>query len=323
MDKQTYRDALAAIAPGPLGYEDWMKVGFAAKAAGLELDDFMAWSRNSPKHDERYTVGQWQGWKADGGITAGTLIALAKEAGWKPGKTPNLLRKANPPMARVDEKLPPLAAQVIDGPVTVADLADMPRWAPVVNKKLHYRWRHSRRECVALARYGGVEVEDEFGGRKVKTLLLPWTTRAGAERYGYPTFILSGDAHCPSNDIMALDCDYKPAADPDGEGERYRDALRLRCFLLAMPVVPSSSGNGFHALARLEPDGFDVGLPSTIPGWKPYLAEDGKTGLYGVAIDLFLPGAKRHIVLQWEKILDLDQTLPVLAAGDLNGLLTG
>ena len=328
LETADYRDALEWIDPAPLDYDSWLGIVFSAKAAGLEQADVLAWSQRSPKHNALYTATRWEIANADGGITAGTIIGLAKQAGWTPlGKAGKRQQRpvsrpvANQAAPGPAKPLPPLYAQPLDGPVTLGDLADMPRWAPTVEKKLHYRWRHSRREGVALARYGGVEVEDDFGKGKVKTLLLPWSTREGVARYGYPTYVMSGDENCPSNDVLVLDCDYKPAADPEGIGREWRDGLRERCADAGMAVIASGSGNGFHAIGRLAPEYFDRGLPSTIGGWKPYLADDGKSAAHGIAVDVFLPGAKRQVLFRWEKATDLNHILPVITGEEVNELL--
>ena len=44
------------------------------------------WSRGSDNYNERVVRAQWRSFKLDGGVTAGTLIYLAREAGWTGGR---------------------------------------------------------------------------------------------------------------------------------------------------------------------------------------------------------------------------------------------
>lgn len=74
--------ALQAIDPG-CDRETWIKVGMAAKAAGLSLEDFTDWSRGAPNFaGERDCAQVWRSF-SDGGIKAGTLFNMAFAAGWK------------------------------------------------------------------------------------------------------------------------------------------------------------------------------------------------------------------------------------------------
>jgi hypothetical protein len=64
--------------------EEWVKVGMAAKAAGLEFDDFHSWSE--PAHNypgEKDCRAAWNSFKEDGPITASTLYRSALAQGWK------------------------------------------------------------------------------------------------------------------------------------------------------------------------------------------------------------------------------------------------
>ena len=65
--------------------EEWVKVGMAAKAAGLTLDDFTAWSSTAPSFSSPKDCAQvWRSFREDGGIQAGTLFMMAIQAGWRP-----------------------------------------------------------------------------------------------------------------------------------------------------------------------------------------------------------------------------------------------
>lgn len=84
-EQERYRDALRAIPCAQLDYSDWTKVGMACKAAGLPCEEWELWCATDT---DRYKPGEcarkWDGFTAEqaGGITAGSLIHMAKEHGW-------------------------------------------------------------------------------------------------------------------------------------------------------------------------------------------------------------------------------------------------
>jgi hypothetical protein len=81
------RHALHALDPGA-NRESWIRIGMAAKAAGLPVDEFINWSRPAANFvNEQDCRTQWDSFK-DGPVSAGTLFHLAFDAGWKdPAKT--------------------------------------------------------------------------------------------------------------------------------------------------------------------------------------------------------------------------------------------
>lgn len=76
------REALQAIDAG-CERETWVRVGMAAQAAGLDFEDFDRWSAGGSNYGgERDTRSVWKSFKPGGGISAATLFAMAREAGW-------------------------------------------------------------------------------------------------------------------------------------------------------------------------------------------------------------------------------------------------
>jgi hypothetical protein len=76
--------ALNAIDPG-CEREVWVRVGMAAKAAGISFEDFDRWS----SHGENYKGPRdvqtfWRNTDAQGGVGRETLFHFALESGWKP-----------------------------------------------------------------------------------------------------------------------------------------------------------------------------------------------------------------------------------------------
>lgn len=77
---------LTVIDPDSLSYEDWVKVGMALKGTcgedGLELWD--EWSRHGSRRKNNECTVRWKTFKEDGPVGFGTLLFMAKEAGWRP-----------------------------------------------------------------------------------------------------------------------------------------------------------------------------------------------------------------------------------------------
>lgn len=63
--------------------ERWVRIGMAAKAAGLQFEDFLNWSKDGENYlNEKDCRSAWKSFK-DGAIKGATLFHLAKENGWK------------------------------------------------------------------------------------------------------------------------------------------------------------------------------------------------------------------------------------------------
>lgn len=77
------------IDPAQLDYSTWLAVGMALKDAGYTAADWDAWSRRDP---DRYHPGEcfrkWGSFKGSSNpVTAGTLVALARDHGWVPERS--------------------------------------------------------------------------------------------------------------------------------------------------------------------------------------------------------------------------------------------
>ena len=77
---------LTVIDPDSLSYEDWVKIGMSLKSTcsddGLELWD--EWSRHGSRRKNNECSSRWKTFKDDGPVGFGTLLFMAKEAGWRP-----------------------------------------------------------------------------------------------------------------------------------------------------------------------------------------------------------------------------------------------
>ncbi|ALX13204.1 DNA primase [Burkholderia cepacia JBK9] len=75
--------ALRSLDPG-VGRDKWIRIAMAARAAGLDEEDFRAWSASGANYggaNECRIV--WRSIKVDGAITANTLFYEARKAGWQ------------------------------------------------------------------------------------------------------------------------------------------------------------------------------------------------------------------------------------------------
>jgi hypothetical protein len=85
-DTERARDALNAIDAG-LPYAEWIRIGMAAKAAGVALDDFTAWCRGGSNYtNDRAVRVAWDSFSPSGPVTQATLFAAARDSGWSPDK---------------------------------------------------------------------------------------------------------------------------------------------------------------------------------------------------------------------------------------------
>jgi len=77
---------LTIIDPDSLSYEDWVKAGMALKSTcgedGLELWD--EWSAGGSRRKNDECKSRWKTFLEDGPVGFGTLLFMAKEAGWRP-----------------------------------------------------------------------------------------------------------------------------------------------------------------------------------------------------------------------------------------------
>ncbi len=79
------RDALYSLDPG-CPRDEWVKHGMAAKAAGLDFDDFHQWSAGGGNFQgEAECRSVWRSIKTEGGVSAASLFRAARDAGWKDG----------------------------------------------------------------------------------------------------------------------------------------------------------------------------------------------------------------------------------------------
>ena len=98
LDLSRARDALQFIPPD-LSREEWVKVGMAAHAAGLQFDDFNVWSAAAGNYSERDARDAWRSFKPGKGVGAGTLFKVAADHGHRKDSAADHGRQTRPAQA--------------------------------------------------------------------------------------------------------------------------------------------------------------------------------------------------------------------------------
>lgn len=84
--KYDITELLNYIDPSFLSYEEWLQVGMGLKEDGYTSNDWDSWSRRDLKrYHEGECLKKWNSFNgAASNITAGTIVQMAKNHGWKP-----------------------------------------------------------------------------------------------------------------------------------------------------------------------------------------------------------------------------------------------
>ncbi len=104
-------DALHSIPPD-LPRDEWVRVGMAAHAAGVDFDTFDAWSAGAGNYNAAASRDVWRSIKPGKGVGAGSLYRKAAENGWRmDGKPqqrpPQAPRKAAEPQRKPVQGMSP------------------------------------------------------------------------------------------------------------------------------------------------------------------------------------------------------------------------
>lgn len=85
-DHSDLLDALSAIDPSTLNYQEWLDVGMALHESGLPLDAWDEWSRrDAGRYHEGECERKWRGFgSGQTRVKSGTLAKMATERGWVP-----------------------------------------------------------------------------------------------------------------------------------------------------------------------------------------------------------------------------------------------
>ena len=78
-------DVLEHINPALCSYQDWINVGMALKEEGYAVNIWDEWSRADSRYHDGECAKKWKTFQGtQNPVTAGTIVQLAKEQGWKP-----------------------------------------------------------------------------------------------------------------------------------------------------------------------------------------------------------------------------------------------
>jgi KaiC/GvpD/RAD55 family RecA-like ATPase len=103
-------DALHAIPPD-LPRDEWVRVGMAAHAAGLDFDTFDAWSAGAGNYDAAASRDVWKSIKPGKGIGPGTLYRVGAEHGWRMGEGKPQQRPQQSPRKAAEPQRKPAPGQ--------------------------------------------------------------------------------------------------------------------------------------------------------------------------------------------------------------------
>ena len=201
---------------------------------------------------------------------------------------------------------------------TLQDLKDAPVWFAGKGKAAWqhevkgkaYGFRHSLAPedgGMAVARFGGEGQWNRPDGARVPIMVYPWMPLADLEGriarrpdadHLRPCLSLAGTPELPHPlDVLVIDLDYAPSEDTQGRGNRFRAQLRAQLSGAGAPMFSSSSGNGWHALVRMD----DAFLETArIDGTDSRFPLDRKLKIGNSAVaEIFPAGARRHVVIRW------------------------
>lgn len=122
VDKAEFYDALAAIDPWSVGYDEWLRILMAIHAYDSTMDGLIhavTWADGKPGEVET----KWRSFRRDGSNPA-TVFHFAREAGWRPGRKP-LEYFFGRGGAALDAETPPSERRPRPGPnISLVRLAD-------------------------------------------------------------------------------------------------------------------------------------------------------------------------------------------------------
>lgn len=89
MEKHTdLQEIIEYLNPAELDYQDWVNVGMALKHEGYSVDVWDTWSKNDRRYHSGECEKKWNTFHGSNSpVTAGTIVQLAMEHGWKPSYT--------------------------------------------------------------------------------------------------------------------------------------------------------------------------------------------------------------------------------------------
>lgn len=78
------QEIIEYLNPAELDYQDWVNVGMALKHEGYSVDVWDTWSKNDRRYHSGECEKKWNTFHGSNSpVTAGTIVQLAMEHGWK------------------------------------------------------------------------------------------------------------------------------------------------------------------------------------------------------------------------------------------------
>lgn len=119
-------EALNHIDPSTLSYQEWVDVGMALKEEGLPCSVWDDWSQNDSRYHHGECEKKWSSFQGSG-VTAGTIVHMAKARGWKPVKDEGHALDWDSYITIDEEDLKVLDSGYIEG----VELHEPVKWDPV------------------------------------------------------------------------------------------------------------------------------------------------------------------------------------------------
>lgn len=154
-------------------YESWLRIGMAVHhASGGSHDGMQAWdtwSRNSAKYDASAIEQKWHsfGKRGTGNTTMGTLVHLAKEAGWEPQGVGFMSKEEIEEVKRKWAKVE-VSREAVKSIPSIIDDADLDLFAPtgILGKVFNYVFDCSVYPNRSLALACALSVVSNIAGRR-------------------------------------------------------------------------------------------------------------------------------------------------------------
>ena len=89
MSESLIPEALHALDPSLLAYDEWVQIGMALKAEGYPFETFHQWSTQNKSHykSENDVMNHWKSFDTSNAatpVTGGTIVEIAKRYGYSP-----------------------------------------------------------------------------------------------------------------------------------------------------------------------------------------------------------------------------------------------
>lgn len=234
MERNNIKELLDWIDPRGLSYQEWVDVGMALEHEGYDVSVWDAWSQ---KDAARYHQGECQHkWKsfAGSGITGGTIVHMAQEAGWSPVQGGHELDWDDEISRDIDDDYKIVDASWIENREIAEPRDD---WQPHEDLIKYLEALFSKEEIVGYV----VESFDSEDGRKIPGGRGSYTRTAGE---------LIADLKKHGNDLGAALGDYRPEAGAwvrfnplDGKGVKNENVTEYRYALVESDEADLSKQN--------------------------------------------------------------------------------